>query len=56
MKTIFEKTYHGFEDMSDIFRDVEEAVDPAFNPKMKDIPGEFQGRMKVVITYDEDDE
>jgi hypothetical protein len=55
-KVVFEKTYDGFESLYDIGRDIDEAFDERFNPVIKDIPGEFQGRMKVVITYEEDDE
>ena len=51
MKVLFEKTYHGFEHFADYFRDVHEAADSDFNPVMKTIPGEFQGKIKVVITY-----
>lgn len=53
-KTVFEKTYSGFEDLYDVGRDIEEAFDPRFNPEMKDIPGEFTGKMKVTITYEDD--
>lgn len=52
-KTIFEKTYHGFEALQDYFRDMEEAVDAQMNPAMSDVPGEFTGRVKVTITYEE---
>lgn len=51
-KVIFEKTYHGFEAVCDIDRDITEALDPGFNENMKQIPGEFQGRLKVLITYE----
>lgn len=55
-KTIYEQTYHGFESLSDVWRDVSEAFDERYNPQMKGIPGEFQGRVKVTITYEDDDE
>lgn len=57
MITIFEKTYEGCEDAIDVFRDVGECFDGRFNPVMKQIPGEFQGTMRVTITYEpsEDD-
>lgn len=57
MITVFDKEYHGFEDAVDVFRDVSEAFDGRFNPSMKGIPGEFQGTMRVTITYEpsEDD-
>lgn len=54
-KTLYNKTYHGFENFSDYFRDVHEAVDPRFNPLMKDLPGEFQGKITVILTYEEDE-
>ncbi len=44
MKTLWEKNYHGFESISDLERDVYEALD--------DVSGEFQGTIKVVITYE----
>jgi hypothetical protein len=49
---IWERTYHGYEDFSDYWRDVHEAVDPVFNPAMKQIPGEFSGRIVVTVTYE----
>jgi hypothetical protein len=56
MIMLFTKTYHGFEHFYDYFRDVHEAVDPAFNPAMKGIPGEFQGKVTVTVTYEPEDE
>lgn len=50
---IFEEKYNGFEDLYDLSRDIWEAFDPRFNKKMKNIPEEFQGTVKVVITYEE---
>lgn len=50
-KVLWQKTYHGFEDFSDYWRDTHEAVDSDFNPEMKSIPGEFQGKVKVTIEY-----
>jgi hypothetical protein len=47
-KTIFLKTYHGFEAASDIERDVLECLESS------DLPGEFQGKLKVTITYEND--
>jgi len=52
-KVIFEKEYHGFEDIYDMSRDVMEAFDADFNDEVKDLPGEFQGTVKVTITYEE---
>lgn len=49
---IFDKTYHGFEDFFDYWRDVDEAVDKDFNSAMGSVPGEFQGKMRVTITYE----
>jgi hypothetical protein len=51
-KQIWQKTYHGFEDFSDYWRDVDEAVNPDFNAVMKEIPAEFQGKITVTITYE----
>jgi len=50
-KILFEKIYYGFEDIYDMERDISEMWDD--NP---DIPGEFQGKVKVLITYEEGDE
>lgn len=50
-KVIYKKEYHGFEDFSDYWRDMDEAVRPEFNAAMKDIPGEFQGTIRVTIEY-----
>lgn len=56
MRILFDKTYHGFEDFSDYFRDVYEAVDSDFDPEMRSVPGEFRGRIRVLITYEVDEE
>jgi len=53
MKTIFEKEYYGFESLYDLGRDVEECFLPDFNDAASAIPGEFQGTIKVTITYQE---
>lgn len=55
-KIIWQKDYEGFEDLSDYFRDTDEAVDPRFNPNMAEIPGEFQGTIRVTIEYIEEEE
>lgn len=52
-KVIFEKTYYGFEDIYDMDRDLSEMWDERFNEKVKDIPGEFQGNVKVTVEYEE---
>ena len=52
-REIYSQEYSGFESFYDYFRDVHEAVDPDFNDKMKDIPGEFRGTITVKITYTE---
>lgn len=51
MKTIFQKDYHGFEDIYDLGRDISECLDPQFNPLAAEIPGEFQGMISVKIEY-----
>ena len=50
-KTIFFKEYHGFESCADIYRDVAEMLDPRFNPEAEGIGGEFQGTIKIEVTY-----
>lgn len=52
---LFDRTYHGFESLNDYFSDVHEAVDADLNPTMKDVPGEFQGKVRVTVTYEEDE-
>jgi hypothetical protein len=47
-RVIFKKTYHGFEDAADLDRDVSECLGPS------GLPGDFPGRLKVVIIYEED--
>lgn len=51
---LFEKVYHGFEDIYDLSRDVMEAFDERINPNAKDIPGEFKGKVIVTIIYEGD--
>lgn len=53
--TIFDKTYEGFEDIYDMSRDVHEAFNSRFNPIAERIPSEFQGRVRVTITYESDE-
>jgi hypothetical protein len=50
-RVIFEKKYHGFEDVYDLGRDMDEVLDDRFNPNAKGIPGEFQGIIKVTVEY-----
>lgn len=50
MITILDKKYEGFESIYDLERDIQEAIEEA------PIRGEFQGRIKVLITYDENDD
>jgi hypothetical protein len=49
---LWQKDYHGFEHFSDYWRDVEEAVSPNFNASMDKLPAEFQGTVRVTITYE----
>jgi len=48
---ILEKEYYGFEDASDLERDVVEAIDGL----EEDISSEFTGTIKVVMTYEEEE-
>jgi hypothetical protein len=50
-QVIFDKTYYGFEDFFDYSRDVGEAVDPTYNPRANVINGEWQGKVRVRVTY-----
>ena len=50
-RIIWRKKYHGFEDVSDLGRDIYECLDGRFNEKAKDIPGEFQGTLRVTVEY-----
>jgi hypothetical protein len=50
-RVVYENSYDGFESFSDYWRDMDEAIQDDFNPKVKGIPGEFQGTFKVTITY-----
>ena len=55
-KIIWQKDYEGFESLYDYFRDTDEAMDARFNPNMIEIPGDFQGTMRVTIEYIEEEE
>lgn len=48
-RVVFEKTYHGYEDAADLERDISEMWYD--KEAFKDIPGDFQGKLKVVVTY-----
>ena len=50
-KVIFQKEYFGFEDLSDLERDIYEMWDDN-----EDIPSEFEGTVKVTIEYIDDEE
>lgn len=47
---LLDKIYCGFESVSDLERDVSEMWNDA-----TDVPAEFQGTIKVLITYEEDE-
>lgn len=53
VKTIFSKEYHGFEDCVDIYRDISEMFDPRLNPDSEGLCPEFQGTIKIEVTYQE---
>jgi hypothetical protein len=50
MKVIWEKEYHGFEAVFDLDRDISEFWDDVED----EIPPEFQGTLKVTISYEEE--
>lgn len=50
-KVIFTKDYEGFESLYDLGRDVCEAVDAVYNPQATVLEDEFQGTVRVTITY-----
>jgi len=51
-KVIFEKEYYGFESTYDLERDISEA----FESLEDDVSDEFTGTIKVVMTYEEEEE
>jgi hypothetical protein len=53
---IFKKEYHGYEELFDYFRDMDEAVRSDFNDKAEILNGEFSGTVKVTIEYVKEDE
>lgn len=48
---LLKKTYHGFEDVVDLGRDVEEAFLFPHDPEFRKIIGEFQGTVEVEIKF-----
>jgi len=49
---LFQKDYVGFEALYDLGRDVSEAIDSAYNPAAAILQGEYQGTVRVTITYE----
>lgn len=49
IKKVF--NYHGFESTYDLERDMSELF---YNKEFKDIPGEFQGTLRVTVEYIEE--
>jgi len=52
-RVIFEKEYSGYESISDLERDMIECFDPKYNKEARHIPGEFEGNVRVKVTYEE---
>jgi len=52
IKTIFEKTYHGFEEIYDLERDISELF--CYGDRVQ-TPAEFMGKIHVMIGYESDD-
>lgn len=52
---LLEKTYHGFEDVYDLGRDMAELWEESMNPMAARLPGEFQGTIRVTVTYEGED-
>jgi hypothetical protein len=54
-QAVMEKEYDGFESLNDLIEDVSESHGALFTgmDKLK-IGGEFQGKLKVVVTYEEE--
>ena len=54
MRTIFKQEYYG-DSLCDVYRDVSEALDETYNPKIRDIPvdehGVSKGTFTVTITW-----
>jgi len=56
-KVIMEKEYHGFESLLDMIEDMSEGQGALSEGLDKHgIGGEFQGTLKVTVTYEEEDE
>lgn len=51
---LLEKTYHGFEDSYDYFRDASEVFDFPEDDLFKKIKGEFSGKLKVKVWFEPD--
>lgn len=49
---LFDRKFEGFESLQDWDRDMSEALDQDYNPAMRNMPGEFDGTVHVVITYE----
>ena len=49
---LFQKDYVGFEALADIERDLSEALDSDSNPAAAIRQGEYQGTVRVTITYE----
>jgi len=49
-KILWTKVYNGFEDISDVGRDIYEA----FEDDMPGLEAEFQGKLTITITYEGD--
>lgn len=53
-RVVYTKTYDGFEEFSDYWRDMHEACLYEFNPEWVGIPGAFQGKVTVTIEYEDE--
>lgn len=51
MIVILDNEYHGFEAAVDIERDISEMFQYPNDPAVHDIPGEYQGTIRVTVTY-----
>lgn len=49
---LLDKTYHGFEDFYDYFRDVSEICEFPEDENFKKVKGEFQGTVKVKVVFE----
>jgi hypothetical protein len=53
--TLLEKTYHGFEEVFDYYRDVQEVFMFPQDERLKKIKGDFTGKLKVTVVFEPDD-